>query len=75
MLQQLPVGTTATFYFKDLGAQISWGTVSNLTSTTDLVSPKRFNNAPKAEHTADFTLYPVQLTLTFLAVYPLSQYT
>ncbi|GAA6103796.1 very-long-chain enoyl-CoA reductase [Tachysurus ichikawai] len=28
VLQQLPVGTTATFYFRDLGAQISWGTVS-----------------------------------------------
>uniref|UniRef100_A0A4W4G332 Steroid 5-alpha reductase C-terminal domain-containing protein n=1 Tax=Electrophorus electricus TaxID=8005 RepID=A0A4W4G332_ELEEL len=27
VLQQLPVGTTATFYFRDLGAQISWGTV------------------------------------------------
>ncbi|KAL4659208.1 very-long-chain enoyl-CoA reductase-like isoform X1 [Arapaima gigas] len=28
ILQQLPVGTTATFYFRDLGAQISWVTVS-----------------------------------------------
>uniref|UniRef100_A0A8B9GSH1 Trans-2,3-enoyl-CoA reductase a n=1 Tax=Astyanax mexicanus TaxID=7994 RepID=A0A8B9GSH1_ASTMX len=27
VLQLLPVGTTATFYFRDLGAQISWGTV------------------------------------------------
>ncbi|XP_018610127.1 very-long-chain enoyl-CoA reductase-like isoform X2 [Scleropages formosus] len=27
ILQQLPVGTTATFYFRDLGAQISWVTV------------------------------------------------
>ncbi|XP_048869025.1 very-long-chain enoyl-CoA reductase isoform X1 [Brienomyrus brachyistius] len=27
VLQQLPVGTTATFYFRDLGAQISWVTV------------------------------------------------
>uniref|UniRef100_A0A671T5C4 Very-long-chain enoyl-CoA reductase-like n=1 Tax=Sinocyclocheilus anshuiensis TaxID=1608454 RepID=A0A671T5C4_9TELE len=27
ILQELPVGTTATFYFRDLGAQISWGTV------------------------------------------------
>ncbi|TTA69409.1 Very-long-chain enoyl-CoA reductase [Bagarius yarrelli] len=27
VLQQLPVGTTATFYFRDLGAQISWGKV------------------------------------------------
>lgn len=27
MLQKLPVGTTATFYFRDLGAQISWVTV------------------------------------------------
>ncbi|XP_051572446.1 very-long-chain enoyl-CoA reductase-like [Myxocyprinus asiaticus] len=27
VLQELPVGTTATFYFRDLGAQISWGTV------------------------------------------------
>ncbi|KAA0705245.1 Very-long-chain enoyl-CoA reductase [Triplophysa tibetana] len=27
ILQELPVGTTATFYFKDLGAQIAWGTV------------------------------------------------
>ena len=28
VLQHLPVGTTATFYFRDLGAQISWVTVS-----------------------------------------------
>jgi len=28
VLQKLPVGTTATFYFRDLGAQISWVTVS-----------------------------------------------
>lgn len=28
ILQTLPVGTTATFYFRDLGAQLSWGTVS-----------------------------------------------
>ena len=28
VLQSLPVGTTATFYFRDLGAQISWVTVS-----------------------------------------------
>ncbi|RXN03933.1 very-long-chain enoyl- reductase-like protein [Labeo rohita] len=27
ILQELPVGTTATFYFRDLGAQIAWGTV------------------------------------------------
>ncbi|XP_065119213.1 very-long-chain enoyl-CoA reductase isoform X1 [Paramisgurnus dabryanus] len=27
ILQDLPVGTTATLYFRDLGAQISWGTV------------------------------------------------
>uniref|UniRef100_A0A7N9AKN9 Very-long-chain enoyl-CoA reductase n=1 Tax=Mastacembelus armatus TaxID=205130 RepID=A0A7N9AKN9_9TELE len=27
VLQHLPVGTTATFYFRDLGAQISWVTV------------------------------------------------
>ncbi|XP_009459937.1 PREDICTED: very-long-chain enoyl-CoA reductase-like, partial [Nipponia nippon] len=27
VLQSLPVGTTATFYFRDLGAQISWVTV------------------------------------------------
>ncbi|CAK6968355.1 trans-2%2C3-enoyl-CoA reductase b isoform X2 [Scomber scombrus] len=27
VLQNLPVGTTATFYFRDLGAQISWVTV------------------------------------------------
>nr|XP_033780281.1 very-long-chain enoyl-CoA reductase isoform X1 [Geotrypetes seraphini] len=27
ILQNLPVGTTATFYFRDLGAQISWVTV------------------------------------------------
>lgn len=29
MLQKLPVGTTATLYFRDLGAQISWVTVSS----------------------------------------------
>uniref|UniRef100_A0AAR2L5N8 3-oxo-5-alpha-steroid 4-dehydrogenase C-terminal domain-containing protein n=1 Tax=Pygocentrus nattereri TaxID=42514 RepID=A0AAR2L5N8_PYGNA len=27
VLHQLPVGTTATFYFRDLGSQISWRTV------------------------------------------------
>lgn len=27
VLQTLPVGTTASFYFFDLGAQIAWGTV------------------------------------------------
>ncbi|XP_063076813.1 very-long-chain enoyl-CoA reductase isoform X2 [Engraulis encrasicolus] len=27
VIQNLPIGTTATFYFKDLGAQIAWGTV------------------------------------------------
>uniref|UniRef100_A0A3Q2DYF0 Very-long-chain enoyl-CoA reductase n=1 Tax=Cyprinodon variegatus TaxID=28743 RepID=A0A3Q2DYF0_CYPVA len=30
VLQHLPVGTTATFYFRDLGAQISWVTVNVL---------------------------------------------
>lgn len=33
ILQELPVGTTTTFYFRDLGPQISWGTVSVLTNT------------------------------------------
>nr|XP_006013257.1 PREDICTED: very-long-chain enoyl-CoA reductase [Latimeria chalumnae] len=28
ILQNLPVGTTATLYFRDLGAQIGWVTVS-----------------------------------------------
>lgn len=28
VLQTLPVGTTASFYFSDLGAQLTWGTVS-----------------------------------------------
>lgn len=28
ILQTLPVGTTASFYFSDLGAQLTWGTVS-----------------------------------------------
>ena len=32
VLQSLPVGTTATFYFRDLGAQISWVTVSGCLS-------------------------------------------
>ncbi|XP_048027231.1 very-long-chain enoyl-CoA reductase [Megalobrama amblycephala] len=27
ILQELPVGTTTTFYFRDLGPQIAWGTV------------------------------------------------
>ncbi|KAK0135248.1 Very-long-chain enoyl-CoA reductase [Merluccius polli] len=27
ILQTLPVGTTASFYFSDLGAQVAWGTV------------------------------------------------
>lgn len=30
VLQHLPVGTTATFYFRDLGSQISWVTVSTV---------------------------------------------
>lgn len=34
VLQHLPVGTTATFYFRDLGAQISWVTVSTTESCT-----------------------------------------
>ncbi|CAB1344258.1 unnamed protein product [Coregonus sp. 'balchen'] len=29
VLQHLPVGTTATFYFRDLGAQISWVTLGS----------------------------------------------
>lgn len=37
VLQYLPVGTTATFYFRDLGAQISWVTVS----TNTHCAPKR----------------------------------
>lgn len=37
VLQHLPVGTTATFYFRDLGAQISWVTVS----TNTHCAPKR----------------------------------
>lgn len=28
ILQTLPVGTTASFYFSDLGPQLTWGTVS-----------------------------------------------
>lgn len=28
ILQTLPVGTTASFYFSDLGPQVTWGTVS-----------------------------------------------
>lgn len=28
VLQTLPVGTTASFYFSDLGPQLTWGTVS-----------------------------------------------
>lgn len=30
VLQTLPVGTTASFYFSDLGAQLTWGTVSTV---------------------------------------------
>lgn len=30
ILQTLPVGTTASFYFSDLGAQLTWGTVSTV---------------------------------------------
>lgn len=30
ILQTLPVGTTASFYFSDLGPQLTWGTVSAL---------------------------------------------
>lgn len=28
ILQTLPVGTTTSFYFRDLGPQVTWGTVS-----------------------------------------------
>ena len=28
VLQTLPVGTTASFYFSDLGPQLTWATVS-----------------------------------------------
>lgn len=35
VLQHLPVGTTATFYFRDLGAQISWVTVSIARNTPE----------------------------------------
>ena len=31
ILQTLPVGTTASFYFSDLGSQVTWGTVSRHT--------------------------------------------
>ena len=30
VLQNLPVGTTASFYFSDLGPQLTWGTVSDV---------------------------------------------
>ncbi|KAM9792945.1 trans-2,3-enoyl-CoA reductase b [Neosynchiropus ocellatus] len=37
VLQNLPVGTTATFYFRDLGSQISWVTVFMTEYTGPLV--------------------------------------
>lgn len=38
ILQELPVGTTATFYFRDLGAQIAWGTVSTQITTETIIT-------------------------------------
>lgn len=37
VLQHLPVGTTATFYFRDLGAQISWVTVGSDVRRVDVM--------------------------------------
>lgn len=39
VLQHLPVGTTATFYFRDLGAQISWVTVIHTHTLTPYTFP------------------------------------
>lgn len=49
VLQKLPVGTTATLYFRDLGAQISWVTVS------PDPSPSRLCHHP---HWGDYSLCP-----------------
>lgn len=52
VLQHLPVGTTATFYFRDLGAQISWvtvGTNRRRTATGRILyipSPQRLYSVP-----------------------------
>lgn len=39
VLQTLPVGTTASFYFSDLGPQLTWGTVSQPTLCLHTVAP------------------------------------
>lgn len=36
VLQTLPVGTTASFYFSDLGPQLTWGTVSTVLRFQDM---------------------------------------
>jgi len=47
VLQHLPVGTTATFYFRDLGAQISWVTVRHTHTHTPTYTN---SNAHKYTH-------------------------
>lgn len=42
ILQNLPVGTTATLYFRDLGAQISWVTVSGISVLLKKALPCEF---------------------------------
>lgn len=44
VLQTLPVGTTASFYFSDLGPQLTWGTVSPRRCNTPLISPSIFSS-------------------------------
>ncbi|XP_015245468.1 PREDICTED: very-long-chain enoyl-CoA reductase [Cyprinodon variegatus] len=46
VLQHLPVGTTATFYFRDLGAQISWVTVSPNNNHLENMTVKVGSNRP-----------------------------
>lgn len=50
VLQKLPVGTTATLYFRDLGAQISWVTVSLRPICGLLSRQPRWGDSP-APHT------------------------
>lgn len=52
VLQHLPVGTTATFYFRDLGAQISWVTVSAARSTAESATASTLSRLDESTYCA-----------------------
>lgn len=53
VLQHLPVGTTATFYFRDLGAQISWVTVSAARSTAESATTSTLPRPDESTYASD----------------------